>query len=64
MNTKEILQKQNARNTLSKKNKNKLLANKDVKSAYDNANKVMKDMTISKSKVDADSNDILCNTFS
>ena len=37
MNTKEILQKQNARNTLSKKNKNKLLANKDVKSAYDNA---------------------------
>ena len=26
MNTKEILQKQNARNTLSKKNKNKLLA--------------------------------------
>ena len=37
----------------SASNKNKLLANKDVKSAYDNANKVMKDMTISKSKVDA-----------
>ena len=28
MNTKEILQKQNARNTLSKKNKNKLIKEK------------------------------------
>ena len=36
----------------SASNKNKLLANKDVKSAYDNAYKVMQDMTISQSKVD------------
>lgn len=37
----------------SASNVNKLLANKDIKTAYDNAYKVMQDMTISQSKVDS-----------
>ena len=45
--TKEIAEVNSASNS------GKLLANKDIKSAYDNAYKVMKDMTISKSKVDS-----------